>query len=262
MKEKLTSQFVGTGQTKNRTGITQPNQNELKVIKGILTSRIEKRIKDKETYYYGFFHLEGQNQEIPVIFKTKPSLEKGSRVQLTGTWANSNKERPSFTCHTCRLIAEPQPLTITSLQKTLQPLLTTCLEKKSEWTTRTDFVFKKKKDLEEIERMSKLGSTYLTAYLLTKQAFYANYQTEHLEQADFSLETYLARINSELERESSQVQAYLSKERVNQSFASLANNSLQITLQALNEKDQVIKDLEQKLANCSCSIELERKKTC
>jgi hypothetical protein len=60
--------------------------------------------------------------------------------------------------------------------------------------------------------MTKLGSTYLKAYLLTKQAFYANYQSEHLEQADFSLETYLARINSELERESSQVQAYLRKE--------------------------------------------------
>jgi hypothetical protein len=104
--------------------------------------------------------------------------------------------------------------------------------------------------------MSKLGSTYLKAYLLTKQAFYANYQSEHLEQANFfDLETYLQRIASELDRESSQVQAYLSKERVNQSFANLANNSLQITLQALNEKDQVIKDLEQKLANCSCSKE-------
>ena len=89
--------------------------------------------------------------------------------------------------------------------------------------------------------MTQLGSTYLTAYLLTKQAFYANYQTEHLEQANFSLETYLARINSELERETSHIQAYLSKEKVNQSFANLANNSIQITLQALENKDQVIK---------------------
>ena len=210
--KKLNSQFVGTGQTKDRITEARP-ENQNQPIKGILTSRIEKRIKDKETYYYGFFHLEGQEPEIPVIFKgNKPSLEKGSQVQLTGQWANSNKERPSFTCHTCRLIAEPQPLTITSLQKSLQPLLNTCLKKKSEWTTRTDYLFKKKKDLEEIERMTQLGSTYLKAYLLTKQAFYANYQTEHLEQADFSLETYLARINSELERESSQVQAYLRKE--------------------------------------------------
>src|SRR5215211_4835524 len=100
--------------------------------------------------------------------------------------------------------------------------------------------------------MTKLGSTFLKAYLLTKQAFYANYQSEHLEQADFSLETYLQRIAAELERESSQIQAYLSRERVNQSFVSLANNSIQITLQALNEKDLVIKNLEQKLTNCNC----------
>jgi len=60
--------------------------------------------------------------------------------------------------------------------------------------------------------MTQLGSTFLKAYLLTKQAFYANYQTEHLAQANFSLETYLQRIASELERESSQVQAYLRKE--------------------------------------------------
>ena len=60
--------------------------------------------------------------------------------------------------------------------------------------------------------MTQLGDHYLKAYLLTKQAFYANYQAEHLEQANFSLETYLARINSELERETSHIQAYLRKE--------------------------------------------------
>ena len=97
-------------------------------IQGLLTSRIETR----SDYYYGFFKLENQNQDTPVIFKTKPDLVKGSQVQLTGQGANSNKDRPSFTCHTCRLIAEPQPLTITSLQKTLQPLLSTALEKKQE----------------------------------------------------------------------------------------------------------------------------------
>ena len=221
-------------------------------IQGLLTSRIE----TKQDYYYGFFKLEAHEQDIPVIFKgNKPDLRKGCEVLLAGDWSQG-KERPSFTCSSYELIANPPQPTLKSLQQSLQPLLATCLEKKSEWTTRTDFVFKKKKDLEEIERMSKLGSTYLTAYLLTKQAFYANYQSEHLEQADFSWETYLARINSELERESSQVQAYLSKERVNQSFANLANNSLQITLQALNEKDQVIKNLEQKLANCSCPKEV------
>jgi hypothetical protein len=53
-------------------------------IQGLLTSRIETRTKDKETYYYGFFKLENQNQDIPVVFKTKPSLEKGTQVELTG----------------------------------------------------------------------------------------------------------------------------------------------------------------------------------
>jgi hypothetical protein len=109
--------------------------------------------------------------------------------------------------------------------------------------------------LEEIEKVSQLGNQYLKAYLLTKQAFYANYQTEHLEQANFNLETYLARVNSELDRESSHIQAYLNKEKVNQSFANLANNSIQITLQALENKDQVIKVLERKLAHCSCQKE-------
>ena len=53
-------------------------------LQGLLTSRIEIRSKDKETYYYGFFKLENQNQDTPVIFKTKPDLVKGSQVELTG----------------------------------------------------------------------------------------------------------------------------------------------------------------------------------
>ena len=60
--------------------------------------------------------------------------------------------------------------------------------------------------------MTQLGSNFLQAHLLTKQAFYANYQTEHLEQANFNLETYLSRISSELERENQHIQAYLRKE--------------------------------------------------
>jgi len=34
-----------------------------------------------------------------------------------------------------------------------------------------------------------------------------------------------------------------------------AEKSIQITLQALAEKDQIIKELKQKLANCSCQKE-------
>jgi len=64
MKEKLTSQFVGTGQTKNRMEAQPKNEP---IITGVLTSRIEKRAKHNETYYYGFFKTEGYEQEIPVI---------------------------------------------------------------------------------------------------------------------------------------------------------------------------------------------------
>jgi len=42
---------------------------------------------------------------------------------------------------------------------------------------------------------------------------------------------------------------------MNQAFDNLANNSLQITLQALAEKDQIIQELQQRLANCSCQKE-------
>ena len=52
-------------------------------IQGILTSRIEKRGTD-EIYYYGFFKVKDQEPEIPVIFKTKPDLTKGSQVLLQG----------------------------------------------------------------------------------------------------------------------------------------------------------------------------------
>jgi len=47
--------------------------------------------------------------------------------------------------------------------------------------------------------MSQLGEHYLKAYLLTRQVFYANYQAEHLEQANFTLPSYLHRVASELE---------------------------------------------------------------
>jgi uncharacterized protein YjbK len=87
-------QFVGTGNTNNRIGTTQLNQNELVTITGILTSRIETK-QDRtarHNYHYGFFKIEGYELEIPVVFKDqkedeyyKPTLTKGSQVQLTGT---------------------------------------------------------------------------------------------------------------------------------------------------------------------------------
>ncbi|CAH1759627.1 2911_t:CDS:2 [Entrophospora sp. SA101] len=66
----------------NKQKIARPAQklNEIK-IQGTLTSRIETRNKDKETYYYGFFQIANQNQEIPIVFKTKPEIPKGSQLE-------------------------------------------------------------------------------------------------------------------------------------------------------------------------------------
>ncbi|CAH1764428.1 2838_t:CDS:2 [Entrophospora sp. SA101] len=61
---------------KSSVGSSQLDQQ---IITGILTSRIETRDKEGKSYYYGFFKLETQNQEIPVVFKTKPNLIKGSQ---------------------------------------------------------------------------------------------------------------------------------------------------------------------------------------
>jgi hypothetical protein len=41
------------------------------------------------------------------VFKAKPALTKGSQVQLTGNWAKSNSNRPSFTCQTYQITSDP-----------------------------------------------------------------------------------------------------------------------------------------------------------
>ena len=53
-------------------------------ITGILTSHLETRQKNNQPYYYGFFKLENQVGEFPVVFKTKPNLTKGNQVELIG----------------------------------------------------------------------------------------------------------------------------------------------------------------------------------
>jgi hypothetical protein len=57
--------------------------NLIKII-GILTSRIETRQKENQPYYYGFFKLENQVGEYPVVFKSKPDLTKGNQAELIG----------------------------------------------------------------------------------------------------------------------------------------------------------------------------------
>ncbi|CAJ0882382.1 10653_t:CDS:2 [Entrophospora sp. SA101] len=67
---------------KSQVGGSQLNQ--LIKITGILTSHLETRQKYNQSYYYGFFKLENQAGEFPVVFKTKPEIPKGSEVELTG----------------------------------------------------------------------------------------------------------------------------------------------------------------------------------
>ena len=89
---------------KSKVGSSQLNQQ---IITGILTSRIETRDKEGKSYYYGFFKVSQQEQEIPVIFKVKPDLKRGSSIELKGNWAKSNHFRPSFTCQAYQVLKDP-----------------------------------------------------------------------------------------------------------------------------------------------------------
>ncbi|RHZ37661.1 hypothetical protein [endosymbiont GvMRE of Glomus versiforme] len=115
------------------------------IITGTLTSRIETRETKTEPFYYGFFKFPNQEQETPVIWKkqAKPDIKKGSQVQLKGNWAKSNNSRPSFTCQVYQILKDPPELTIQSLRKQIQPLLSFTLEQKQEWQQKTDFLFSK-----------------------------------------------------------------------------------------------------------------------
>ncbi|RHZ36260.1 Single-stranded DNA-binding protein [endosymbiont GvMRE of Glomus versiforme] len=184
------------------------------IIQGILTSRIETRETKTEPFYYGFFKFPNQEQEIPVIWKkqAKPDIKKGSQAELKGQWAKSNDSRPSFTCSDFKIITGPPELTIQSLRKQIQPLLSFTLEQKQEWQQKTDFLFSKNRALEKLEKISKLGSQYLQAYLLTKNARYANYQQELLKHTNFTPESYLERMASELEDTERRIKVYQNKE--------------------------------------------------
>jgi len=187
---------------------TQRLNKELITITGILTSKIEERTKGQGTYYYSFFKFPDQEQKTLVIFKIrtnegflKPDISRASTVSLIGRWTKplENNSRPSFTCYGYDVVGEPEPLTLTSLQKEISVLLKPSLDKKQDWTETTDFLFKKLDELKKITQLSQLGPTYLKAYFLTENARYANYQAEHLPQANFNLESYLDRIASELD---------------------------------------------------------------
>ena len=183
-------------------------------IQGILTSRIETKNKD-ETYYYGFFKLKDQEPEIPVIFKTKPAISKGSQVELTGNWAHSNSSRPSFTCSNYQILKDPPLLTIQSLREQIQPLISTSIQTKNQWNQTTDFLFRKWEELKKIEQLSQLGSQYLQAYLLLKNVDYSASTDGKLELESFDQAKYLSRIASELEPIENQIKALQNKEVAN-----------------------------------------------
>ena len=196
-------------------------QNGLNKVEGIITSPIKlKELKEGQSYYWAFFQLEGLDQDIPVIFKNKwgslakPGIPLRSKVLLTGQWSESpNSTRPSFTCTIYEILAEPPPITIKDLREQINSLLNTSKDKKAEWTQRTDQLFKKLETLKDLEKLSKLGSKYLAAYLLLKSAHYANYQDNLLPHTGNLVyqEEYLAKLASEIEEVAHHIQAYEAK---------------------------------------------------
>jgi len=185
---------------------------EKKMVKitGILTSRVETRNKG-EPYYYGFFKIKDQEPEIPVIFKTKPDLTKGSQVLLQGNWSNSNNSRPSFTCQEYQILKDPPPLTTQSLKEQIQKLLSLAWEHQKHWTKTTKFLTKKKDQLKELEKYQKYPHL-LQAYLDLKAFYYSN---EYQQKLVLDGSTFLAKVVSEIEPIEKQIKALQNKEVAN-----------------------------------------------
>src|SRR4051794_23944957 len=90
---------------------SQKTEQAKKLIKiqGTLTSPIQLRGENTpEPYYYSFIRLKGQNIDLPVIFKEKPTnLKKSDELELTGNYSNSDKNvRKSFTAYSYQLLSE------------------------------------------------------------------------------------------------------------------------------------------------------------
>ncbi len=93
------------------------------------------------------------------------------------------------------------PLTIHSLQQTLQPILLAARAKKQEWIARYEYLNHRQKALEKLAKMANLSETHLQAYLLTKSAHYVNYQANLLKDTNFTLQSYLQTLASEISQE-------------------------------------------------------------
>ena len=147
--------------------------------------------------------------------ENKPDIPPKSKVLLEGHWAEpNNSTRPSFTCLAWEIIANPPPITIKSLREQISSLLTTSLEKQTEWKQRVDYLFQRLNYLKDLDQLSKLGDQYLKAYLLLKSASYANYQDNLLQHTSNLVypEEYLTKLQSEIEEIAQHVRAYQSKE--------------------------------------------------
>jgi len=66
LKQALKGQQLVSAEVRTTGEVHPVNRNEQK-IQGVLTSRIETKDKENKPYYYGFFKIKDQNQEIPVI---------------------------------------------------------------------------------------------------------------------------------------------------------------------------------------------------
>jgi len=152
--------------------------------------------------------------------ENKPNIPPKAKLLLEGHWADmsmrqpNNSTRPSFTCLAWEIIANPPPLTIKSLREQISSLLTTSLEKQTEWKQRVDYLFQRLNYLKDLDQLSKLGSKYLQAYLLLKSASYANYQDNLLPHTTdlTNYDQYLTKLQSEIEEIAQNIRAYQSKE--------------------------------------------------
>jgi hypothetical protein len=198
-------------------------RNNLAKVEGILTSPIKlKEPREDRPYFWAFFQLEGISHDIPVIFKMKcpmgnsikPEIPFRAKVLLKGTWSESlTSPRPSFTCTDYSILEPPPPPALKDLREQISTLLSLSLDQQSQWKQRTDYLFKKKRDLEEVDKLTKLGEEYLSAYLLIRRAFYSNYQDNLLSHNHWNQEEYLTKLQGEIEDIACQVRAYQSKEK-------------------------------------------------
>jgi hypothetical protein len=89
-KEKIQLSPEHFGNPDGQFAVPDPQRLNPIKIQGVLTSRIEKRGQEhQEPYYYGFFKIPQQAQEIPVVFKDekgtyKPTIPKGGMAELMG----------------------------------------------------------------------------------------------------------------------------------------------------------------------------------